>query len=278
MSDNIKYICDIRGNIKKGEKVLVGDYVEIEENKYNKNKKIITKLHNRTNCLVRPPIANLEKLFILISPKPEPDLILVDKLLIYAIQNDLIPYIVINKSDMAETEFVENLINQYTSVVEKIIVVSAKEQRNLEELREELKDSFSAFAGQSAVGKSTLLNNLFEGLNLRTNDLSKIERGKHTTRQCEIFSFEDGIRIADTVGFSMLDLKEIEPLELHTYYIEFDNYAENCKFKNCTHINETIKSCGVIKALNDNLLNKERFERYVNIYAELKEVWERKYD
>lgn len=235
-------------------------------------------MHNRNNCLVRPPIANLEKLFILVSPKPEPDLILVDKLLIYAIQNDLIPYIVLNKSDMADMSFIQEIIDQYAPVVQKVIVVSAKEQKNLEELRNELKDSFSAFAGQSAVGKSTLLNNLFEGLNLRTNDLSKIERGKHTTRQCEIFSFEDGIKIADTVGFSMLDLKEIEPLDLHTYYIEFDNYAEDCKFKNCTHINESNKTCGVIKALNDNLISKNRFDRYVNIYTELKEIWERKYD
>lgn len=257
---------------------MVGDFVELQPNEYNKDKYIISKLLPRENCLVRPPIANLEKLFILICPKPEPDLILVDKLLIYALQNDLTPYIVINKSDIADQDFISDIIKQYEPVVEKVIVVSAKKQENLLELKEELKNSFSAFAGQSAVGKSTLLNNIFEGLNLRTNDLSKIERGKHTTRQCEIFTFEDGIKIADTVGFSMLDLNEIKPLELHSYYIEFDNYAEDCKFKNCTHINENARSCGVIRGLNDGEISQERYDRYVNIYSELKEIWEKKYD
>ena len=271
-----KYLCEIRGALKKKYKILIGDYVEICKDNAS-DKYIITKIYDRLNSLLRPPLANLEQLFIVIAKKPEPDLTLVDKLIIYCFKNNISPILVLNKKDLFSQEEIDDLKKQYISVVDDFVVVSAMNNET-ECLKEFLGGKLSAFVGQSAVGKSTIINNVFPDLNLRTNGLSKkIDRGKHTTRHSEIF-IDNEIKIVDTPGFSMLDLLDVEPSELSDYYPDFSEYVDSCIYNNCTHINTTSKECGVVDAVFNNQLSKDRYERYCLLYKNLLEKWRKRYD
>ncbi|MGN0960599.1 MAG: ribosome small subunit-dependent GTPase A [Christensenellales bacterium] len=268
------YTCSVRKTAKKL-RILVGDNVEIEPNLYDKCKYIITKVGQRKNSIPRPPLANIDKLLIVIAPKPEPDLILVDKLIIYCMLNNIEPIIVINKSDIAEQSFIDEIKSEY--YFNQVFVISANNKIGLEPLKEQLKGSLSALCGQSAVGKSSLLNALIPNINLETQGLSrKIERGKHTTRANELYIYEN-IMIADTPGFSSLELLNFEYKDLPLYYPEFNHYLDKCKYLNCSHIKEG-KDCIITKAVSDGLINKQRYLRYCDIYTKLKQSWERKYD
>lgn len=231
-------------------------------------------MHKRKNSIPRPPIANIDKLLIVIAPEPEPDLILVDKLIIYCIINSIEPVVVINKCDLIDNAFLKEIKKQYYFL--KVFDVSAKTSQNINLLKEFICGSFVAVCGQSAVGKSSLLNSIIPNINLDTQGLSrKISRGKHTTRANEIY-FDKDIMIADTPGFSSLEL-DIEYKELHLFYPEFDELLGKCRYLDCSHIKEG-KDCEIIKAKESGNINKSRYERYCYLYAKLKEKWERKYD
>lgn len=256
-------------------RIVVGDYVEIEPNEYDKGKYIITKVCARKNSIPRPPLANIDKLLIVISPKPEPDLLLVDKLIIYCMINNIEPIIIINKSDIASNEFIDEIKAEYYFI--KVLVLSALNNLGLGELRETIKDSLTALCGQSAVGKSSLLNALIPNINLETQGLSrKIDRGKHTTRVNELYIHED-IMIADTPGFSNLEMLDIEYKDLPLFYPEFDEYLDKCRYLDCSHVKEG-KDCVIASAVENGLINKARYDRYCTLYARLKENWEKKYD
>lgn len=256
-------------------RILVGDNVYIEPNEYDKGKYIITKVGERKNCIPRPPLANIDKLLIVIAPRPEPDLTLVDKLIIYCMINNIEPIIVLNKSDIASKEFVEDIKSQYYFV--KTFVISAISGSGLNDLKTELRGAFSALCGQSAVGKSSFLNAIIPNINLDTQGLSrKIDRGKHTTRVNELYIYED-IMIADTPGFSSLELLDLEYKQLPLFYPEFDKYLDKCRYLDCSHIKEG-KDCVIVGAVDKGLINKSRYDRYCNLYAKLKQNWENKYD
>lgn len=250
------------------------------ENSFDKSSFIIEKVYSRKNFLKKPPIANLDQLFIVLSSKPKPDFILVDKLIIYCLLNEIKPYIVVNKIDLCDKTFLDDVKKQYQNVVNNIILISAKNLTNIAVLKGFLKDSFSAFAGQSAVGKSAILNAICPSLSLKTGELSKIDSGKHTTKQSSIYIIDKGMLVADTTGFSMLDLniENVKPSELHFYYTEFNKYALKCKYNNCMHINTKPNECAVISALNNHEISLERYKRYLHIYAEFKKFWEKRYD
>ena len=270
-------MCDIRGTVKKETgRVLVGDFVEIIKDDLS-DKHIVTKVYDRQNCLLRPPLANLQQLFIVVAKAPQPDFFLVDKLIIYCFINDISPILVINKKDLFTEHEINNIKAQYNDVVDEILIVSAIED-NIEFLQNYLKNKLSAFAGQSAVGKSTLINKLIPNLNLQTNGLSlKIDRGKHTTRHSEIY-VKDNIKIVDTPGFSMLELGDIEPDELNMFYPEFDEFKNKCVYNNCCHIKAAECDCGVYSAVIRGLINSDRYERYCVLYESLLEKWRKKYD
>ena len=180
--------------------------MEIKKDEFSNNY-VITKVLPRKNELIRPKVTNIDQLLIVVSPVPKPDLMLVDKLIINCFINNIEPILVINKSDITSSQQIEDLKEQFEQVVKKIIVVSALKQNNIQELKSVLQNKTSVFAGQSAVGKSSLLNAIDPQINQATNILSKkVERGKHTTRECTIFVLENNILIADTPGFSMLEL------------------------------------------------------------------------
>ncbi len=271
--------CEVKGNVKKSDKVLVGDNVELKKDEFSLDKYIITKIMPRTNSLMRPPLANLDRLFIVVAPSPKPDFMLIDKLIIYCNTNNIKPALLVNKIDVTNDDFASIIKNQYSKVVEDILFVSGKTGEGVGQLKNMLKNNTSAFSGQSAVGKSTLINSICPNLNLSTNVLSKkIERGQHTTRHNQIYVLEEGIYIADTPGFSMLELKGIDSSNLHNYYLEFAPFESDCTFRECTHINCPPKVCGVVKAVEGNLIDSNRYERYYKLYTQLKQNEEWKYD
>ena len=274
ISNNEIYACFAQKKIKQSKEFLVGDYVEFSE---EQKSFVITKILPRKNELLRPKVANITQLVIVIAPLPKPDLSLVDKLIIYANKYQIKTLLVVNKEDLLVKEFLSNIKAQYEGIVDKILLTSAKKEVGINELKEALKENVSVFAGQSAVGKSTLLNTL--GFNLETGELSKkTDRGKHTTRHTELFYLNDSTFIADTPGFSLLELFEVEPDKLETLYTEFKKYSQNCKYRSCNHIHMKEEDCGVKKALTEDKLNKERYNRYVEHYNEVKKRWETKYD
>lgn len=244
--------------------IFVGDKVEFEEN--------ITKVLPRKNLLIRPPLANIDRLFIVISPSPKPDFILVDKLLIYCTLNDIFPVLVINKCDIAGEEFLNFITKNYKKIV-KIIKISAK-NGNIKEIEENI-EGVCAMAGQSAVGKSSIINSIFKENLADTDTLSKrIERGKQTTRLVTLYKLRKGY-LADTAGFSLLDLSYVTNLdyrELSAYYPDFLTARAKCKFRSCLHESG---NCGVIRAVDENKISMLRYENYLRILEELKSA--RKY-
>lgn len=270
--------CEVKGNVKKQDKILVGDNVELVKDEYAENKYIITALYPRKNELLRPAIANLDTLFIVCATSPKPDFMLLDKLIIYCNLNNIEPVLVINKSDIASESELAAFKRQYNGIV-KIIVASAKQGEGVDEIKNMLINKTCAFTGQSAVGKSTLINAMCPNLNLNTNGLSsKIERGKHTTRHNELFVINQNQFIADTPGFSMLSLKGVNYNNLHQYYTEFNSFEDKCAFRGCTHISCTKDVCGVVNAVENGHISENRYSRYKKLYLELKEREEWKYD
>lgn len=257
--------------IKKN-KVVVGDNVTIKKDQYSDDKYIITSVLPRKNIIPRPSVANIDMLAIIIAPVPKPDLYLVDKLLIYCDNLKIEPILVINKMDLSSDEFIKDIHSQYPFL--QIFEISTKLGTGITDFQKYISNSIVAVCGQSAVGKSSLINTLIPDAELETQGLSaKISRGKHTTRVNQIFVKND-IMIVDTPGFSSLDL-EIDYNDLSKYYPEFEPYLDDCKYLDCSHIKEG-NCCGVYNALGK--INKDRYLRYVDLYSKLKEKWEKKYD
>ena len=270
-----QYFCLARGVIREIANLQAGDEVE-----FAKDGKIfvINKLMPRVNQLTRPYISNLTQLIIVIAPLPKPDFLLIDKLIIGCEINNIDPIIVVNKMDIAEIDFYDNVVAQYEHSVEHILKTSATEKQGIEALVALLANNLSAFCGQSAVGKTSLINAIFKNLNLKTDGLSrKINMGKNTTRHTEIYVFDNNTFIADTPGFNMLFHYDIGAENLRDYYYEFNNYAKNCAFKNCSHVNEEKASCGVKQAVDSGKVNKDRYERYAGLYKQMKKEEENKY-
>ncbi len=239
--------------------VYVGDYVEA-------NKDIIESVYERKNLLIRPPIANLDKLFIVVAEIPKPDLLLVDKIIIYCLINDIIPHIVINKSDSASEQFIANITRIYKNVA-NVLITSAKYGK-IESVKKEIY-GVCAMAGQSAVGKSSLINAIFNE-HVKVGDLAKkVERGKQTTRLVTLYVCENGY-LADTAGFSMLDVKfmKLTARDLRELYSDFKQYDNLCKFNNCSHSHE--QECAVKLAVERGEISRIRYNNYLNILNALK--------
>lgn len=241
--------------------LFVGDWVEFDE--------AITSVYPRKNILIRPPVANIDKMFIIIAPKPKPDFVLVDKILVYCHLNDIEPLIVVNKADICGEGFIDGVRDYYKDSY-RILQVSAKEN-SLDSLEKEI-DGVCVLAGQSAVGKSSLVNAIFGDKNFVTvGELSKkIERGKQTTRMVNLYKVKEGAYIADTAGFSLLDLaftSNLDPRELSSYYPDFLEGRGGCKFRSCTHEGG---ECGVLENVKNSKISRARYENYLKILQELK--------
>ena len=275
--ENELYTCDARGKLKKDDiKPVVGDKVNFEIKKIEEKTGVIEEILPRENYIKRPKIANINQIVLVISSKmPKPDLLMLDKQLAFAEYMNIKPVIVINKIDLAK-EIAEEIKEQYKFTNYEIIETNAKENVGIYELRNVLKNKISVFSGNSGVGKSTLLNDLFEdNLTLEGKISSKNKRGKNTTTTVKLYELEENTFIADSPGFSTFDIYEIETTNLAEYFVEFKEYIENCEFVGCTHIKE--ENCGIKQALKENKISQNRYERYIKIYEELKDREEHKW-
>jgi ribosome biogenesis GTPase len=222
--------------------------------------------------LIRPPLANLDTLFIvssIVDPKINPPII--DKLIAIAEFKHIEPVIVLTKTDL-NSDY-QQYIDIYESAGFKVVVCDNTTGSGADEIRAMLKGKICAFTGNTGVGKSTLLNNIFPNLDLATGETSKkLGRGRHTTRHCELFK-TDGGYIADTPGFSSLDFERCEKIlkdDLPYCFREFEPYLDNCKFTTCTHVND--KGCAVCQAVNDGKISKSRHDSYVTMYNDVKDI------
>ncbi len=248
------------GKIRKS-KLLIGDRVEIQKDAYS-SKYIVCNILPRKNELVRPKVANIDQLMIVIAALPQPDFYLVDKLIITCQINHIDPILIVNKTDLA----IQQEIAKVYGKILPIYYVSAKDGSGLEKVKECMKHKVTAFAGQSAVGKSTLISALFQ-MSLDTGSLSKkVERGKHTTRHTELFHVGEDIWVMDTPGFSLYELNQILSQELQNYYPEFASYKQSCKFSNCVHTTQNANVCGVVQAVQEGKIDMGRYQRYVAMF------------
>ena len=254
--------CVARKNLKK-DGLFVGDFVFVDE--YNS----ICKLDKRKNILIRPPVANIDKMFIVVAPIPKPDLYTVDKMLLFCAVNDIVPVVCINKKDLDE-QYCKKIESVYKKIA-KTVIISTKDS-SFEKLKK-LIDGVCVLAGQSAVGKSSIINALKESEVAKVDTFSKkVERGKQTTRTVELYQFGQNRYLADTAGFSKLDesLLNLEVNEVKSYYPEFLEFAQNCKYKSCLHTND--RDCAVCKALKNGEISQERYQNYKKLIEVLQSL------
>lgn len=260
-------VCSPKGKLKESG-IYVGDRVKVDVKEQQ-----ITNVEDRKTLLIRPPLANIDQIIIVVAPLPKPDFNIVDKLILFALSYGIKPILCINKIDIADVKFINEVFSAYKDVLE-IINTSAK-NGNVSELKNVLIGKISSFAGQSAVGKSALTKQILPDAKVDIGELSKIERGKHTTRHSELFEINNSTFLADTSGFTSLDerLLPISYFELPLYYPDFLKYLENCKYRSCSHTKE--EHCAVKKAVEEGKLDSARYNRYVVIYENLKKEWQK---
>ena len=256
--------CKTRGKLKK--KILSGDYVKFTH--LDSKRGILEEIMPRTNELSRPKIANVGiVLIVMANDKPVPNLPLLDRLLLLSYYNKMTPYIILNKADLPKSPKAQ-LMNYYEAAGFNVIHASIKTGLGIETIRTAIKDKIAVFAGSSGAGKSSLLSELTEGQKIITQEISeRIGGGKHTTRHVELYPLPGGGLIADTPGFSILDLPPINSRELINYYPDFQNYIAQCQFSNCIHNKEVI--CGVKQALVNGEIAEFRYNNYLTILEEL---------
>ena len=269
-TENGVFDCYARGKLKNEEITpIVGDKVEITITETEKNTAIIERILPRINYIKRPKIANVDQILFIISTKnPKPDLLMLDKQLAYMEKLQIEPIIVINKIDLEETY--KQIQELYNKIGYKTLITSAKQKIGIEELKKVLKNKISVFSGNSGVGKSSLINALFNIDKTQEGEVSKKnKKGKNTTTDTKLYELDKNTYIADTPGFSSFEINEIESTELDKCFREFRTEISKCEFIGCTHIKE--QKCGIKDGIQANRISKDRYERYCKIYEELKE-------
>ncbi len=266
------YECKARGIFRKDNiKPLPGDNVTIEIS--SPTEATVTEIHERKNSLTRPLVANVDYLMILASiDEPQPNLLIVDKMTVFAVNKNIIPVVIISKCDL-NMEYARQLRDIYRSCSIESFCVSSESGYALAELQAFFKEGCSyVFTGNTGVGKSSLINALEPNLSLETGEISaKLGRGKHTTRQTSLFPFL-GAYIADTPGFSSLEIdrNDIIMKDMLQYcFPEFDEYLGKCQFVDCAHIFDS--GCAVCEAVRHNRIPHSRHKSYIEMYNEVKD-------
>ncbi len=258
--------CPARG-VFRNEKItpLVGDLAEVSDD--GSGGVAISKIFERKNELIRPAVSNVDAVVIVAAVcSPDPDTVLLDKMTVAAEYRGITPIICINKSDLADTARLQRI---YGLSGLDVIVTCAADGTGIEELKEKLSGKLTAFAGNSGVGKSSLLNCLNPHTVLETGTLSKIERGRHTTRHAEIMELDNGAMVIDTPGFGSFEVDAMEAEELKNYFPEFREYAKKCRFSDCNHIAEP--DCCITHAVSERKLSRSRHNSYKKLFEELKQ-------
>ena len=258
--DDAKYGCRARGIFRKnGITPVVGDnvVVDIDNN-------IIEEILPRKNELKRPVVANVDMAFVVTSTKkPNLDLVLLDKLISVITYNNIEPVIVFTKIDLLEENELENIDNLRKYY--EMIGIKVFYNTEVIDIKRIIKNKIIVLAGQTGAGKSSLINRIDNQMDVKTDEISEaLGRGKHTTRHVELYEIADGL-IADTPGFSALDLAEMDKSQLKDTFIEFTNYE--CKFRDCLHNKEI--NCGVKDAVENKQILRTRYENYLEFLKEL---------
>lgn len=253
-SDNRFYVCKARGKMRKlNISPIVGDKVIFDE-----NDKVILDVLPRKNYLLRPPVANIDEVLIITSLKnPNFDSHLLDKLLVVTEWNNITPIIVFTKSDLININDFKEIINYYKNIGYEVYL-----NTEIDKIKKVFKDKVSVFAGQSGAGKSTLLNKISPDLDLKTGEISlALNRGRHTTRHTELIKINGGY-VADTPGFSALELTDMTNSDIRDNFTEFNFYRGECKYRDCMHDKED--NCMVKKQVDEGNILKSRYENYLN--------------
>lgn len=250
---------------------LIGDIVKIKISDED-NMGYIKEIGPRKTELLRPPVSNITQAVVVMSlKKPKINTWLLDKFLLMAEYEGLDTVICFNKIDL-DKERASELKDIYEKAGYKVIETSVELGIGINELEKSLKNNISVFAGPSGVGKSSLLNAIHEGFKLEVGDVSyKSERGKHTTRHIELLELDQDSYVLDSPGFSSLKLDFIkDETEVRKYFKEINKYSENCKFTSCLHNKEP--GCGVKKAVEENLIDEDRYNNYLMLLEEVKNI------
>ena len=271
--------ANARGKFKKEDLVpVVGDFVECDVVKEDKEKDrvIINNILDRKVYIKRPKLANISKIVLVISSKqPKPDLLMLDKQLAFVEFLGIEPLIVLNKIDLDREKSFKEIKRVYENIGYKVLETEAKGKKGTRELLNELKGNVNAFSGNSGVGKSTLINAIFnKDVTLEGEISKKSRRGKNTTTYTRLYEIDENTYIADTPGFSTFDISEIESKDLALYFREFKNHIKDCEFVGCSHIKE--ENCGIKNVIKVGEIEQERYDRFCKIYEELKKKEERK--
>lgn len=271
------YECKARGIFRKDKITpLVGDRVEITID--NEEAGSIEKILPRRNFLIRPPVANIDQLLLVVSVcEPSPSTLIIDKTIAAAEDKEIEPVLIISKTDLQDSQSLQEI---YEKTGIHMLTLSSVTGEGVDEVRALLRGKISAFTGNSGVGKSSLLNRIDERLQLPTGEISqKLGRGRHTTRQVELIKLENDTYVADTPGFSSIQMERYDIVKkenLQYCFREFAPFLNQCKFSSCSHTCE--KGCAVIQAVNDGLISESRHQNYIAMYNEVKDIkeWELK--
>lgn len=267
------YECKAKGIFRNRKiKPLVGDNVSIDILNEDEKKGNIIEIFPRTNELIRPAVANVDQaLVIFAATSPNPNFNLLDRFLIMMEKQEVPTIICFNKRDLVTEKELNLLKNAYQRCGYQMLFTTALDNREMESVLEILSGKTTVMAGPSGVGKSTLMNALQPMAMMETGDISeKIKRGKHTTRHSEIIHVEGNTYVVDTPGFSSIWIEDFKKDDLKNYFTEFAAYEESCKFKGCAHINEPV--CGIKDAVRDGKISEIRYQNYVHMYNELKQI------
>lgn len=283
--DGARVKCEVRQKVKRQRDnvtpVAVGDDVRFVRTQDDEGvpRGVIEEVLERRSAFFRPATglshnkqviaANLDRLAIVVSVKSPPlKPGLIDRCLIAAHNGSLEPMVVFNKIDLGESEECQALYSLYPTIGYRTLRVSSLTGEGIEELKRELSGHRTLFAGHSGVGKSTLLNALIPGLDIRTQEISEYSnKGKHTTTAVELYDLPSGGCIVDSPGLKLMSLWEVAREDLAAFYPEFEDFLGRCKFNPCSHVHEP--SCAVKAAVDDGRISPIRYENYLSIYASL---------
>ena len=271
INNNTQLKCTLRGKLKNSDIIpVVGDNVEftyLEDSTTG----VIDHILERKNYIKRPKIANVSQIIFVVSMKmPKPDLLLLDKQLVFSEYNNINAIICLNKIDLEDDVQINSIAEMYKNIGYRVIKTNAKNGDGIDEILDCLKNNVTAFSGNSGVGKSTLINNIFNTTLTTEGEISsKNKRGKNTTTHVKLYKIDEKSYVADTPGFSTFDVYEIKSEDLANYFRDLSKYIENCEFIGCTHVKE--ENCGIKKALEENKISRQRYETYCKLYQELKE-------
>ncbi len=280
--DGQHWQCKVMGRLKRRRRlttlVVAGDRVVIKPVDEARRQGLITDILPRKSVLSRrrpnttAPVEDVilanpdEIMVVFAAAEPEPNLYLLDRFLVAAESSEIPAFIVINKIDLTGAEKARDIFHLYEVIGYPVFYVSAAQDLGIEALRGHLKDHITVVAGPSGAGKSSLINRLQPGLNLRVGELMRIGKGKHTTRWAQLYPLDSGGFIADTPGLRELGLWDIRPQELSDYFPEIRRHAPDCRFSDCTHINEP--GCAVRAALARGEIHPHRWASYLQLFEE----------